>query len=199
MKTTLGALYAMFLASTSALAEGYVPLLDHPQPGEGNEFHVAIEIPAGTFTKYEVDADTGHIIVDRFLSMPMVYPTNYGSITSSLGGDGDPLDALVYSREPVTPGAIIRVRAIGMLNMIDGGEKDSKIIAVPVTDSDPTYDAVKEISDLPPIEQQRLQAFFAVYKNLPEGSKKVEISGFDSATAAEAEVAAAIKAYSERK
>ena len=91
------------------------------------------------------------------------------------------------------------MRAIGVLKMIDGGEKDSKIIAVPAAKIDPTYKAIKEVSDLPEIEQQRLQAFFRVYKDLPEGSKKVELDGFDTAAAAENEVAAAIKAYADKK
>ncbi len=131
--------------------------------------------------------------------MPVIYPANYGSITSSLGGDGDPLDALVYTREPVVPGAIIKVRAIGVLNMIDGGEKDDKIVAVPASDIDPSYDKIKEISDLPEIEQQRLQAFFRVYKQIPEKRKVVELNGFENAEKAQAEVAAAIKAYADKK
>lgn len=199
MKTILATALATFLSATPVIAAEYVSFLDYPQPTDSKEFYTAIEIPAGSFTKYEIDADTGHIVVDRFLSMPMAYPTNYGSITSSLGGDGDPLDALVYSREPIAPGSIIRVRAIGVLKMIDGGEKDSKIIAVPAAKIDPTYKAIKEVSDLPEIEQQRLQAFFRVYKGLPEGSKKVELDGFDTAAAAENEVAAAIKAYADKK
>jgi inorganic pyrophosphatase len=199
MKTVLSAFAALIMTTSIVSAADYVSFLDFPQPKDSKEFYTAIEIPAGTFTKYEIDADTGHIVVDRFISMPMAYPTNYGSITSSLGGDGDPLDALVYTREPVVPGAIIKVRAIGVLKMIDGGDKDDKIVAVPVSKIDATYDAIKEISDLPKIEQDRLQAFFAVYKNLPEGSKKVELAGFEPAAKAEEEVAASIKAYAEKK
>ena len=199
MKNMLAATLFALIVPTAALAGDYVSFLDYPQPTDSKEFYTAIEIPAGSFTKYEIDADTGHIVVDRFLSMSMAYPTNYGSITSSLGGDGDPLDALVYSREPIAPGSVIRVRAIGVLKMIDGGEKDDKIVAVPVTKVDPTYEAIKEVSDLPAIEQKRLEAFFSVYKNLPEGSKKVELAGYEPAARAEEEVAAAIKAYADKK
>ncbi len=131
--------------------------------------------------------------------MPVIYPANYGSITSTLAGDGDPLDALIYTREPIIPGAIIKVRPIGVLKMIDGGDQDDKIVAVPTTDIDPTYDNIKEITDLPKIEQQRLEAFFRVYKQLPEGRKVVELGGFDSAEAAQNEVAKAIKAFAEKK
>ncbi len=131
--------------------------------------------------------------------MPVIYPANYGSITSTLAGDGDPLDALVYTREPIVPGAIIKVRPIGVLKMIDGGETDDKIVAVPTSKIDPTYDNIKEITDLPKIEQQRLEAFFRVYKQLPEGRKVVELGGFDTAETAANEVAKAIKAFSEKK
>lgn len=131
--------------------------------------------------------------------MPVIYPANYGSITSTLAGDGDPLDALVYTREPIVPGAIIKVRPIGVLKMIDGGETDDKIVAVPTSKIDPTYDNIKELSDLPKIEQQRLEAFFRVYKQLPEGRKSVELGGFDTAETAANEVAKAIKAFADKK
>jgi inorganic pyrophosphatase len=200
MKIVLSALAALFLSGAAGFAADYVALADHPQPADdGSEFYTAIEIPAGGFTKYEIDVGTGHIVVDRFVSMPVAYPANYGSITSSLGGDGDPLDALVYTREPIAPGAVIRVRPIGVLKMIDGGEVDDKIIAVPVSKVDPTFEAIKEVSDLPKIEQERLQAFFAVYKNIPEGSKKVELKGFEPAEKAKGEIASALRAYSEKK
>lgn len=190
---------AVLLTAGVATAQNYVSYFDFPQPADdGKEFFTAIEIPQGSFTKYEIDADTGHIVVDRYQSMPVIYPANYGSITSSLGGDGDPLDALVYTREPVVPGALIKVRPIGVLKMIDGGEKDDKIVAVPASDIDPTYDKIQEISDLPEVEQQRLEAFFRVYKQLPAGRKVVELGGFDKAEAARNEVATAIKAYSEK-
>lgn len=200
MKKLTSLIALAMLSSTVVSASDYVSYIDYPQPkDESREFYTAIEIPAGSFTKYEIDAKTGHIVVDRFQSMPVAYPANYGSITSSLGGDGDPLDAIVYSREPIVPGAIIRVRAIGVLKMIDGGDVDNKIVAVPTTKIDPTYDDIKEISDLPKLEQDRLQAFFRVYKQLPDARKVVEVGGFESAENAHNEVVAAIKAYSEKK
>ncbi|NKB79279.1 inorganic diphosphatase [Ochrobactrum daejeonense] len=187
-------------AATAASASDYVSFLDYPQKQQdGTEFFTAIEIPQGSFTKYEIDDKTGHIVVDRYQSMPVIYPANYGSITSTLAGDGDPLDALIYTREPIVPGAIIKVRPIGVLKMIDGGDKDDKIVAVPTTDIDPTYDNIKEISDLPQVEQERLQAFFRVYKQLPAGRKVVELNGFDNAEAARNEIAGAIKAFAEKK
>jgi len=149
-----------------------------PQPKEAPaEVYAVIEIPAGSFTKYELDAATGHLIADRFQSMPVIYPANYGTLPSSLAGDGDPLDVLVYTREPVVPGALIKVRPIGVLKMLDAGEEDDKIITVPVDKVDPSYTDIHDVKDLPEIEVARLTAFFRVYKQLPEGRKKVALGG----------------------
>ena len=127
--------------------------------------------------------------------MPVAYPANYGSLTQSLAGDGDPLDVVVLYPRAMAPGTLIKLRAIGVLKMIDGGEKDDKIIAVPASKIDPTYDDIKTISDLPKIEQQRLEAFFRVYKELPEGRKKVELAGFNDAAAAKQEIKSAWEAW----
>lgn len=194
MKSFLLAIAATLALSTAAQAE-FVNPFAFPQPEDSSEFYTVVEIPAGSFTKYEIDADNGHIIVDRYQSMPVVYPANYGSIPSSLAGDGDPLDALVFTREPIVPGAFIKVRAIGVLHMIDGGEEDSKIIAVPASDIDPTYDDIRNIDDLPEIERQRVEAFFRVYKQLPEGRKVVELNGFSGVNEAQQMVTDAIEAY----
>lgn len=193
MKTALAAL-SLALLATPALAQMQHPFT-YPQPEDASEFFTVIEIPAGSFTKYELDAEHGYVLVDRFQSMPVVYPANYGSLPSTLAGDGDPLDGLVFTREPIVPGAVIKVRAIGVLHMIDGGEEDSKIIAVPASDIDPTYDDIRNIEDLPEIERQRIEAFFRVYKQLPEGRKLVELNGFGGANEAADMVAGAIEAY----
>ncbi|MGK9175382.1 inorganic diphosphatase [Yokenella regensburgei] len=171
-------------------------ILDFPQPDNNpEEFYAVTEIPAGGIIKYETDAKTGFIIADRFQSMPVAYPANYGSLTQSLAGDGDPLDVIFYTRAPLTPGTLIKLRAIGVLKMIDGGEKDDKIIAVPVSKVDPTWDDIKEVADLPKIEQERLQAFFRVYKDLPEGRKKVELNGYNDAANAKQEIKSAFEAW----
>lgn len=190
-------------AAFAALAFGMVGLAQTqglhpfsiPQPEDGTDFLSVIEIPAGSFTKYEIHAEHGYILVDRYQSMPVVYPANYGTIPSTLAGDGDPLDVLIITREPIVPGAVILSRAIGVLKMIDGGEEDDKIIAVPASKIDPTYDNVQTIEDLSPIERQRIEAFFRVYKDLPEGRKIVELDGFEGQNAAQAMVAEAMAAY----
>lgn len=182
-----------FLLSASVQAQN---ILEFPQP-ENNpqEFYAVTEIPAGGIIKYETDAKTGFIIADRFQSMPVAYPANYGSLTQSLAGDGDPLDVVFYTRAPLAPGTLVKLRPIGVLKMIDGGETDDKIVAVPASKIDPTYDDIKTISDLPKIEQQRLEAFFRVYKQLPDGRKKVELNGFNDAETAKQEIKKAWDAW----
>ncbi|MGP4129685.1 inorganic diphosphatase [Pantoea tagorei] len=155
----LAAFALLFTASAAVQAQN---VLDFPQPDNvPDEFYAVTEIPAGGTIKYETDAKTGFIVADRFQSMPVAYPANYGSLTQSLGGDNDPLDVIFYSRAPLQPGTLIKLRPIGVLKMIDGGEVDDKIVAVPTSKIDPTYDDIKSMSDLPKMEQARLEAFFS--------------------------------------
>lgn len=169
-------LLAAFALATPAMAEA--PL-------------ARIEIPMGGMVKYEIEAETGRLVVDRFLSMPVAYPANYGFIEGSMAGDGDPLDVLVITRAPIQPGAHIAVRPIGILRMRDAGAEDDKIIAVPADAVDPTYADVRDIADLPAAERQRIEAFFRVYKDLPEGGGPVALTGFGGADEAAAALAGA--------
>jgi inorganic pyrophosphatase len=105
-------------------------------------------------------------MVDRFVRMPVAYPANYGSVCQTLGGDGDPLDVLVFTREPLHPGVIIEVRPVAILKTIDGGKTDDKIIAVPTNKIDPSYNKIQDIRDLPVDDRMRVEAFFRVYKQL---------------------------------
>ncbi|KHD99506.1 inorganic diphosphatase [Pantoea sp. BS_4] len=187
------ALSVFITASAAVQAEN---ILNFPQPETlPDAFYAVTEIPAGGIIKYETDAKTGFIVADRFQSMPVAYPANYGSLTQSLGGDNDPLDVIFYTRAPLAPGTLIKLRPIGVLKMIDGGEVDDKIVAVPASHVDPTYDAIQTVADLPKMEQQRLEAFFRVYKELPEGRKKVELKGFEDANAAKAEIKQAYETW----
>lgn len=194
-KTLVSLSLAAVLSVPTAMASAIV----HPFKAQQAEdlpksAHLAIEIPAGSFTKYEIN-DEGLVFVDRFQSMPVVYPANYGSLPRTLAGDGDPLDALVFTREALHPGVLIKFRPIGYLKMIDGGEADEKIIGVPASDIDPSYDHIQDIEDLPLIERQRIEAFFRVYKQLPEGRKKVELSGYGNAEQAREMIEKAAAAY----
>lgn len=175
------------------------PLLAAQPDKAPDEVVLAVEIPAGSFTKYELDAQ-GLLYVDRYLQMPMAYPANYGSMPRSAGMDGDPLDALVLTREPVHPGALIRFRPVAVLRMIDNGVADEKIIGVPTDRIDPTYAAIRDVNDLPQAERDRIEAFFRVYKELPKGRPNpVKLDGFGNAVEAKALIAESLKRFAERK
>lgn len=185
MTCTRGIGLAVLLAFT-LVSVGAPPAFAMQQEtyASSQEFDAVIEIPADSAIKYERDEATGTLFVDRFLSMPVAYPANYGSILQSRSADGDPLDVLVYTRAPILPGAHIRVRAIGILRMTDGGDVDDKIIAVPVASVDPTYEPVREIDDLPVAERRRLEMFFRTYKQLPDGGSIVEVGAFQGVDSA---------------
>ncbi len=190
----------VMLFFSSAFGQSWVHPFDFPQSKRcPYEVVAVIEIPAGSYIKYELDKATGHVVVDRFQSVPMVYPANYGVIPQTLAGDGDNLDVLVFTRSPIQSGALIAVRPIGILKMMDGGEEDDKVIAVPTMEVDPTYAEVKSVEDLPRIERDRLEFFFRTYKTLPSGRKVVEVRGLLPAESAFGEISRAISAYVKSK
>ena len=140
-------------------------------------------MPAGSFTKYEINEE-GLVCVDRFQSMPVAYPANYGPMPRTLAGDGDPLDAPVLVREPLHPGVLIKLRPIGVLRMTDDGEGDEKIIGVPTGKIDATCAGIRDLGDSPLIERQRIEAFFHVCKDLLVGRNPVKLDGFGDAAEA---------------
>jgi len=150
------------------------------QPRLG-EINVVVEIPMNSDpVKYEVDKDTGAIMVDRFMQTAMFYPCNYGFVPNTLSGDGDPVDVLVVAHYPVIPGAVIRCRPVGVLMMEDDGGLDEKLIAVPTSKLDITFDHVKDLVDLDSMLRQRISHFFENYKDLEKG-KWVKIKGWEDA------------------
>ena len=157
------------------------------------EFIAVVEISKGSKKKYELDKETGRIILDRILHTSTHYPANYGFIPRTYGDDRDPLDVLVLCSEPLEPLTLVRCYPIGMISMIDSGRNDEKIIAIPV--NDPTYNGYTDIKELPPHIFEEMRHFFRVYKNL-EGKETAvnEVSGRDSAVAT---IAAAIESYIE--
>jgi len=190
----------MLLLAGAAASAGANESIRHPlyatQPDAApDEVLLAVEIPAGSFTKYEIGGRDGLVYVDRFVSMPVAYPANYGSMPRTLAGDGDPLDALVLTRAPLHPGVLVRFRPVGVLRMLDDGEHDDKIIGVPTDQVDPTYAGIRDLSDLPPIERERIEAFFRVYKDLPAGRNKVVLDGFGDAAEARALVDEALRRF----
>lgn len=183
--TISGALLCTF-TSWAANGGDSAPTLVHPyyleQPDAAPARLLAlVEIPAGSYVKYELDKQTGHIIVDRFLTTPMAYPANYGSLPSVFAEDGDPLDILVFTRTPLAPGVLIDVRPIGTLRMRDRGENDDKIIAVPADDVDPFYVDIRDIDDLPTEAKAGIEAFFRNYKSNDPDDSPVTTHGFINA------------------
>jgi len=134
------------------------------------DFIAVIEIPKGSKKKYELDKETGLIILDRVLYTSTHYPANYGFIPRTFGDDGDPLDVLVLCSESLDPLSMVRVYPIGYISMLDGGKNDEKIIAIPF--SDPNYNEYQDIMDLPAHIFDEMSHFFAVYKAL-EGKETV--------------------------
>lgn len=129
-----------------------------------DDFICVIEISKGSKKKYELDKQTGYIILDRILYTSTHYPANYGFIPKTLGDDGDPLDVLLLCSESLEPLTLCRAFPVGMISMIDNGHNDEKIIAIPF--SDPSYNIFKDITDLPPHIFEEMRHFFSVYKNL---------------------------------
>ena len=128
------------------------------------DFICVIEIPKGSKKKYELDKETGLIILDRILHTSTHYPANYGFIPRTYGDDGDPLDVLLLCTEKLEPLSLVRAYPIGVISMVDGGRNDEKIIAIPF--SDPTYNHYTDIDQLPKHTFDEMQHFFTVYKNL---------------------------------
>ncbi len=144
-----------------------------PQPEPGL-LNVLIEIPAGSKNKYEFDKDMNAFILDRVLYASVQYPYDYGFVPNTLADDGDPLDGMVIMDQPTFPGCVIASRPIGMLEMIDGGDRDEKILCVPA--DDPRYTGVKSLDDIASHRLDEIAEFFRTYKNLEK--KVTEILGW---------------------
>ena len=138
----------------------------NPHRVRPEDFVAVIEISKGSKKKYELDKDTGMIILDRVLYTSTHYPANYCFIPRSLGNDADPLDVLVLCSQSLEPLTLVRCYPIGYISMLDDGRNDEKIIAIPY--ADPTYNKYRDISDLPSHIFDEMLHFFNVYKMLEE-------------------------------
>jgi inorganic pyrophosphatase len=135
-----------------------------------DDVNVVIEVPiGGEPIKYEMDKESGALVVDRFLYTAMRYPGNYGFIPHTLSGDGDPCDVLIANTRAIIPGAVMNVRPVGVLVMEDDGGQDEKIIAVPSSKLTQRYDRVTNYTDLPEITIKQIEHFFEHYKDLEPG------------------------------
>ncbi len=138
---------------------------------------VHIEIPAGSSIKYEIDEETGLLMVDRLMPTMMSYPENYGLIPHTKGKDGDALDVLVFTSTPLAPNSYIKCRLLGMLEMEDEEGIDHKLIAVPLEKIDFICGKWQSMDDVPQHQLDRMKHFFEHYKGLEKG-KWVKINNF---------------------
>jgi len=159
--------------------------------------NVVIEIPLGSYIKYEVDKETGLLFVDRILYTATHYPFNYGFIPATLEEDGDPVDVLVLGYEPLLPGSVIEVKPVGVLEMEDEEGPDAKIIAIPKEKIDPRFKEVKDIDDIPEAIKDKVKHFFEHYKELEPG-KWVKVTGWKGREEALKRIEAAIRRYREK-
>ena len=157
--------------------------------------NAVIEIPLEGISKYEYDKQLHVFRLDRNLFSPVHYPGDYGFIPSTLGDDGDPLDVLVLVDTPSFPGCLQEVRPIGVLEMIDQGEGDEKILCV--GEGNPRYNDVKNYTDVYPHMLKEIRHFFSIYKDLE--NKSVEVNGWKDAAAAREIIVKAQKAFIENK
>ena len=137
------------------------------------DFIAVIEISKGSKNKYELDKETGHLILDRVLFTSTIYPQNYGFIPRTYADDYDPLDVLVLCSEAIIPMSLVEAMPIGVLIMTDNGLKDEKIIAV--AKNDPFYNGYKDISEIPCHIMDEIKHFFTVYKTLENKSTSVDV------------------------
>ncbi len=143
--------------------------------------NVIIEIPKGSKNKYELDKETGLITLDRAMHSAQDYPFDYGFMPQSHWEDGDPLDVLVLTTYPLAPGILVKVRPVGIMNMIDDGDSDAKIIGVPV--KDPRWDEVHDLTDINKHTLKEIEHFFKTYKQIQ--NKDVQVGGFEDKAAAQ--------------
>lgn len=162
-----------------------------PGPSAPDLIYTVVEVPQGSRNKYEYDKELGLIRLDRVLYSAIYYPGDYGFIPQTYYEDGDPLDVIVMVGEPSFPGALIVARPIGMFRMLDGGDPDDKILAVP--NSDPLYQDYHNITDIPRHFLDQVAHFFTVYKDL-QGIKVIPV-GWEPASAAKNAISRAMRMY----
>jgi len=171
--------------------------LEHVEAGRKvpDDVNVVIEIPSrGDPVKYEVDKQTGVVMVDRFVATSMHYPCDYGFIPHTLSEDGDPVDVLVVAPFSLMPGVVVRCRPIGLLRMTDESGPDSKILAVPVDKLSTRYQHMQKPEDVGAELLSAISHFFQHYKDLEKG-KWVKVDSWEGVDAARSEILAGVKRY----
>lgn len=170
-------------------------LLHDIAPGSADEMNVIIEIPNGSKNKYEIDKETGLIALDRVLHTAQSYPFDYGFVPQTLWDDGDALDVVLLTTSPLLPGILVHARPVAVLPMVDGGDKDEKILAVPA--GDPRFADIKDLADVNKHTLKEIAHFFETYKKIQ--NKEVSLGEWQDAAAAKAAFARAVEMYQEKK
>jgi inorganic pyrophosphatase len=165
------------------------------EPGSDDSIHVIIEIPKGSKNKYEIDKKTGLIALDRVSYTAQDFPYDYGFVPQTLWHDGDPLDVVVLTTHALFPGILVRVRPVALLHMIDSGDADDKVIAVPV--DDPRWNDVIDLKDLNKHTLREIEHFYSTYKKLQD--KEVIIKDYKGKKEAVAAFKEAVKLYKDKK
>lgn len=168
-------------------------LLHDITPGDDapNEITVVVEINKGSKNKYELDKKTGMIKLDRVMHTGQDYPFDYGFVPQTHWHDGDPLDVVLLTTYPLVPGVLLTARPVGVMDMIDAGESDAKIIAVPV--EDPRFNKIHDLSDVNPHTIEEIKHFFETYKQIQK--KEVTVPTIRDAKAAKEVIAEGIALY----
>jgi inorganic pyrophosphatase len=169
-------------------------LLHDIAPGTKEEMNVIIEIPKGSKNKYEIDKETGIIALDRVLHSAQDYPFDYGFVPQTLWDDGDALDVVLLTTYPLLPGILVRARPVAILPMVDGGEADEKVLAVPC--DDPRFADIKYLGDVNKHTLKEIAHFFQTYKQIQ--NKSVELGEWKGKADAEAAFERARQMYGEK-
>ncbi len=172
-------------------------LLYDIDPGTEKEMNVIIEIPKDSHNKYEIDKGTGLIKLDRANYSAAAYPFDYGFVPQTLWDDGDALDVILLTTYPLNVGILVKARPVGILRMIDGGDSDDKVIAVPVDDK--RWDDVQDIKDVNQHQLKEFQHFFETYKQLKGKPVEVKIDGYEGVLQAAAAFERAREMYIKNK
>ncbi len=162
--------------------------------GTEEKMNVIIEIPKYSKNKYEIDKETGIIALDRVMHSAQDYPFDYGFVPQTYWHDDDALDVILLTTYPLAPGILVRARAVALLEMVDSGDNDNKVIAVPI--DDPRWSNVQDKSDINPHTLKEIEHFFGTYKKLQ--NKEVVVSGITDKAAALSAFAESCTLYAEK-
>jgi len=170
-------------------------ILHDIEPGTADSINTIIEIPKGSSNKYEIDKKTGLIALDRVNHTSQHLPFDYGFVPQTLWHDGDPLDVIILTTYPLLAGILARVRPVAIMGMVDSGDIDDKIIAVPI--DDPRWAHVKDLKDVNAHTIREIEHFYSTYKNLQ--NKIVKVTGFKGAADAQKAFNLGVKMYADDK